>query len=165
MFLALVFVAIGILLIWRIGTWKTMTPVALVLFVLVGITAPEQPTDTTAVAANAVTITTPQVTTTTDPTSTPAPTVTEVTVTAEPVIEARVEYSTVYVPAPAPVETEAPAYVPPAAIAAVPTRQNSGFTYENCAAARAAGAAPVHAGEPGYGPHLDGDGDGIGCDN
>ncbi|MFD7407945.1 excalibur calcium-binding domain-containing protein [Streptomyces sp. NPDC059866] len=36
--------------------------------------------------------------------------------------------------------------------------------YENCAAARAAGAAPVHQGEPGYGSHLDRDGDGTGCD-
>lgn len=35
--------------------------------------------------------------------------------------------------------------------------------YVNCAAARAAGAAPVHAGQPGYGPHLDADGDGVGC--
>lgn len=36
--------------------------------------------------------------------------------------------------------------------------------YENCAEARAAGAAPVYSGEPGYGRHLDRDGDGIGCD-
>ena len=36
--------------------------------------------------------------------------------------------------------------------------------YENCAAARAAGAAPVHRGDPGYGGHLDRDGDGTGCD-
>ncbi|MFI0740201.1 excalibur calcium-binding domain-containing protein [Streptomyces sp. NPDC021100] len=36
--------------------------------------------------------------------------------------------------------------------------------YRNCAAARAAGAAPVHRGEPGYGAHLDRDGDGIGCE-
>jgi hypothetical protein len=36
--------------------------------------------------------------------------------------------------------------------------------YENCAAARAAGAAPVYAGQPGYAPHLDGDGDGVGCE-
>ncbi|MGV9894167.1 excalibur calcium-binding domain-containing protein [Streptomyces tendae] len=36
--------------------------------------------------------------------------------------------------------------------------------YENCAAARAAGAAPVHRGEPGYASHLDRDGDGTGCD-
>lgn len=36
--------------------------------------------------------------------------------------------------------------------------------YENCSAARAAGAAPVRRGDPGYGSHLDRDGDGIGCE-
>jgi endonuclease YncB( thermonuclease family) len=36
--------------------------------------------------------------------------------------------------------------------------------FRNCAEARAAGAAPVHAGQPGFGPHLDRDGDGIGCE-
>lgn len=36
--------------------------------------------------------------------------------------------------------------------------------YENCDAARAAGDAPVYAGDPGYGPHLDADGDGVGCE-
>lgn len=36
--------------------------------------------------------------------------------------------------------------------------------YRNCDAARAAGAAPVHAGDPGYGRHLDRDGDGVGCE-
>lgn len=36
--------------------------------------------------------------------------------------------------------------------------------YPNCAAARAAGAAPVYQGTPGYGTHLDRDRDGIGCD-
>lgn len=36
--------------------------------------------------------------------------------------------------------------------------------YPNCAAARAAGAAPVRRGEPGYGRHLDRDNDGIGCE-
>ncbi|CAM5659553.1 excalibur calcium-binding domain-containing protein [Streptomyces pilosus] len=36
--------------------------------------------------------------------------------------------------------------------------------YENCAAARTAGAAPVHRGDPGYGSHLDRDNDGTGCD-
>nr|WP_232307049.1 excalibur calcium-binding domain-containing protein [Sphingomonas sp. Y57] len=36
--------------------------------------------------------------------------------------------------------------------------------YANCTAARAAGAAPVYAGTPGYGRHLDRDGDGIGCE-
>ncbi|MEU8521432.1 excalibur calcium-binding domain-containing protein [Streptomyces sp. NPDC048577] len=36
--------------------------------------------------------------------------------------------------------------------------------YKNCTAARAAGAAPVHQGDPGYGRHLDRDGDGVGCE-
>jgi len=36
--------------------------------------------------------------------------------------------------------------------------------YENCDAARAAGAAPVRAGDPGYGSHLDRDGDGSACE-
>lgn len=36
--------------------------------------------------------------------------------------------------------------------------------FANCAEARAAGAAPVRRGEPGYGPHLDRDNDGIGCE-
>ncbi|MDQ8820238.1 excalibur calcium-binding domain-containing protein [Streptococcus ruminantium] len=36
--------------------------------------------------------------------------------------------------------------------------------YPNCKAARQAGAAPVYRGQPGYGPHLDRDGDGIGCE-
>jgi len=36
--------------------------------------------------------------------------------------------------------------------------------FGNCAEARAAGHAPVYAGEPGYGPWLDGDRDGIGCE-
>lgn len=36
--------------------------------------------------------------------------------------------------------------------------------YPNCSAARAAGAAPVYQGQPGYGRHLDRDGDGVGCE-
>ena len=40
----------------------------------------------------------------------------------------------------------------------------AGRAFRNCAEVRAAGAAPVRAGESGYGPHLDRDGDGIGCE-
>lgn len=36
--------------------------------------------------------------------------------------------------------------------------------YRNCTEARAAGAAPVRRNDPGYGKHLDRDGDGIGCE-
>ncbi|WP_370465899.1 excalibur calcium-binding domain-containing protein [Nocardia sp. GTS18] len=36
--------------------------------------------------------------------------------------------------------------------------------YDSCEAARRAGAAPLHRGEPGYGSHLDRDGDGVACE-
>lgn len=44
------------------------------------------------------------------------------------------------------------------------TAPPSGGAYANCAAARAAGAAPVRRGGPGYGRHLDRDNDGVGCE-
>ena len=36
--------------------------------------------------------------------------------------------------------------------------------YRNCDAARAAGAAPIYRGQPGYREGLDGDSDGIACE-
>ncbi|MEJ1097304.1 MULTISPECIES: excalibur calcium-binding domain-containing protein [unclassified Pseudoxanthomonas] len=46
-----------------------------------------------------------------------------------------------------------------------PPRSPSGARpFANCAEARAAGAAPVRRGEPGYGSHLDRDNDGVGCE-
>jgi hypothetical protein len=41
---------------------------------------------------------------------------------------------------------------------------STGRSFSNCAAARAAGAAPVRAGDPGYGRHLARDGDGLACE-
>lgn len=60
-------------------------------------------------------------------------------------------------PAPA-VSTEAEIPVPG------PAPGGSEVYYANCAAARAAGAAPLHAGQPGYRPQMDGDGDGVACE-
>lgn len=57
---------------------------------------------------------------------------------------------------PAPAEQPAQAVQPVQPAPAAP--------YANCSAARAAGAAPVYAGQPGYGPHLDRDSDGVGCE-
>ena len=59
-------------------------------------------------------------------------------------------------PAPAPI-VEAP---DPA-----PVEQPAGAYYANCDAVRAAGAAPILAGQPGYSRKLDRDGDGVGCEN
>lgn len=41
---------------------------------------------------------------------------------------------------------------------------SSSVYYRNCAAARAAGAAPLRRGQPGYRPEMDGDGDGVACE-
>jgi len=43
-------------------------------------------------------------------------------------------------------------------------QQQQNVSYKNCAAARAAGAAPIHYGEPGYRPKLDRDRDGVACE-
>ncbi|MEE6273546.1 excalibur calcium-binding domain-containing protein [Georgenia sp. MJ206] len=62
--------------------------------------------------------------------------------------------------------TEAEAAPPPApapAPAPAPEPERAAY-YENCTAARNAGAAPVRRGDPGYGTHLDRDGDGVGCE-
>ena len=59
------------------------------------------------------------------------------------------------------------AATPPQPVRAAPAKAKQPkptAAYPNCAAARAAGAAPVRRGQPGYGPHLDKDGDGVGCE-
>lgn len=48
--------------------------------------------------------------------------------------------------------------------APAPNHNSSSVYYRNCAQVRAAGKAPLHRGDPGYRPQLDGDGDGIACE-
>ena len=59
-----------------------------------------------------------------------------------------------------------PAPTSPPATSGVPPAQNgpAGVTYANCSQARAAGAAPLHRGQPGYSARLDRDGDGVACE-
>jgi hypothetical protein len=59
-------------------------------------------------------------------------------------------------PAPEPPPASAPA--PPAPVA-------PGASYANCSEVKAAGAAPILAGQPGFSPSFDGDGDGVGCES
>ncbi|WP_307091638.1 DUF1524 domain-containing protein [Arthrobacter sp. B2I5] len=67
-------------------------------------------------------------------------------------------------PAPAPV-APAPAPVAPAPVAPAPVAPAPAAAYyANCAAARAAGAAPLYAGQAGYRSALDRDSDGIACE-
>lgn len=73
-------------------------------------------------------------------------------------LEGQLSARTVQAPA-----AQAPAAQTPAAQAPAAQAPASAY-YDNCTAARNAGAAPVRAGDPGYGRHLDRDGDGIGCE-
>lgn len=44
------------------------------------------------------------------------------------------------------------------------TEARSDVYYRNCKEARAAGVTPLYRGQPGYGEHMDGDGDGVACE-
>ncbi|MFB7609414.1 excalibur calcium-binding domain-containing protein [Streptomyces gardneri] len=76
-------------------------------------------------------------------------------------------------PRPTPTATRAPE--PTRTPAPTPTEDNNGDSssgsggggsvyYRNCTAVRAAGADPIRVGDPGYGRHLDRDGDGVACE-
>ncbi|WP_406239578.1 excalibur calcium-binding domain-containing protein [Nocardia sp. NBC_01009] len=66
--------------------------------------------------------------------------------------------------APAPPAAAPAPVAPPAAAPAPTTLASPSVYYPNCAAARAAGAAPLRRGEPGYSSKLDRDNDGIACE-
>ena len=76
-------------------------------------------------------------------------------------------------PSPSPTATPTPAATPSATPTLAPPPRppatggpgsGPGGAWKNCSEARDAGAAPVHRDDPGYGKHLDRDGDGIGCE-
>jgi endonuclease YncB( thermonuclease family) len=65
----------------------------------------------------------------------------------------------------APASTAAVRSASPRAITPLPARPAlAGVLYRNCAEARAAGAAPIYRGQPGYRPQLDRDNDGVACE-
>ncbi|MFE4310981.1 MULTISPECIES: excalibur calcium-binding domain-containing protein [unclassified Streptomyces] len=64
----------------------------------------------------------------------------------------------------APVPTQEPTPTPTEDAGDDSSSGGGSVYYRNCTAVRAAGAAPIHAGEPGYGRHLDRDGDGVACE-
>lgn len=77
----------------------------------------------------------------------------------------------VVLPAPEPIAPVAPVeaapIVPAPAPAAVPVplaEVPAAVYYQNCTAVRAAGAAPIRLGQPGFESKFDGDGDGVGCE-
>lgn len=102
-------------------------------------------------------------TTTLRPT-TPPPTTTAVVVTTGARVGAAVGL--------APTTTEAPTYVPDDGPLSAPDPEAEvnvdappvSVHYSSCKQAKAAGAAPLHRGEPGYRSGLDRDGDGTACE-
>ncbi|HET8878850.1 MAG TPA: DUF1524 domain-containing protein [Arthrobacter sp.] len=87
------------------------------------------------------------------PTNEPAPAPAAAAAPAAPAPAAPVQ--------PAPVQA-APQPAPPAVVPAAPAP--AAVYYANCTAVRAAGAAPIRRGQPGYSSKLDRDGDGIACE-
>lgn len=61
-------------------------------------------------------------------------------------------------------EGTAPRTVPAGEVPSTPEGPGSPTpVYANCTAVKAAGAAPIRPGDPGWDPKFDGDGDGVGC--
>lgn len=164
--------ALGAMLIWKFTSWRIAGPgaaLALVLGMLISPSAPKEstpvsgllgPTSVATVTSSATqTITvTASTTTTTAPSSTTTTAATTTTTTAPP-------------PNPVVTETNTRTPVPTAAAPRTPTTtvapeapSGGSTSYPNCTAAKAAGAAPIYKGQPGYRSGLDRDGDGIACD-
>ncbi|MFC7957945.1 excalibur calcium-binding domain-containing protein [Rhodococcoides kroppenstedtii] len=134
------------------------------------ITTTVAPTTTAPTTTRTTTPTTTRATTTMPTTTVPLTTET-VTVYAPPptvqtpYVDSDVDRAYVPAPVPAPVPFVAPAPAPAPYVAPAQAPAEESAYYKNCSAARAAGAAPVYAGDPGYGSHLDRDGDGVGCES
>jgi hypothetical protein len=58
----------------------------------------------------------------------------------------------------------APSQAPPSTVTSPAAQAPGSVYYANCTAARAAGAAPLHRGDPGYRAALDRDSDGNACE-
>ncbi|MFB7310894.1 excalibur calcium-binding domain-containing protein [Streptomyces sp. NPDC056192] len=132
---------------------RILLPAAgLLFFIGVGIGAADDSTNTKSVASAKAA---PAATVTATTTAAPEPAVTE-TVTASPE------------PVPTVTKTKTvKVTVAPGSGTSGGSGSGGGSSstyYANCTAVRAAGAAPIRTGDPGYGRHLDRDGDGVACE-
>ncbi|WP_234321936.1 excalibur calcium-binding domain-containing protein [Streptomyces xanthophaeus] len=164
-------VAAALAFVARWGKAAKITTVALAsvwFLVLVTMGAdPKKPQDdakplpavTVTATVTAAAVAPPSPTPTPTPTPTPSPT---------PAPEAPASPTPPPAPAPAPEPTQEAAPRPDpdegGASGSSATGGSGSVSYKNCTAARAAGAAPVRRGDPGYGRHLDRDGDGVACE-
>ncbi|WP_081840058.1 excalibur calcium-binding domain-containing protein [Corynebacterium vitaeruminis] len=152
--------------------WGMISAVAAALFVAGGAAAPD-PEPTVEPASDTATVTSTSAAptaskTASKTTSTASSTTTRATTSSAeptPTIPATGEAVVADLPA-----ADAHADVP--AVTPAPVQQNfvapvapaQSAYYANCAAARAAGAAPLYAGSPGYRAALDRDNDGVACE-
>lgn len=143
---------------WRYRTaplWaKVTTDVAaasLVVLALVGVALLLRPDPDPQLAAANGSTSVPTVATT-------VPTTTTTSTTVPPTTTTTVATTTTTARPVAPPPTEPP---PPSTEA---TTTTEAVRYEDCRDAFFAGALPLFAGDPGYGPHLDRDGDGEACE-
>lgn len=148
--------------------WPAIGSVSAVLLVVGAALMPA--TETAPVPASSPAAATSSVTTSTV-TTTARAAAPATTVTRAPASPAETPVTPVAVepepaPEPTPEPAPAPAYAPPPAPAPAPVAQPvpQAAYYANCTAARAAGAAPIYRGQPGYAPKLDRDNDGIACE-
>ena len=105
---------------------------------------------------------TPSLTPTPTPRPTPTPTPSPIPTTQAPTQEPSTPPET-QEPEPTP-EPDTQAGGGGAAPAPAPEQKQESTYYPNCKAARAAGAAPLYRGDPGYREELDRDRDGIACE-
>jgi cytoskeletal protein RodZ len=131
-----------------------VTAVALLVIVGCGATEDTAPTDSidplSGQESTTTSVTTASTTDETVPTTAPT--------TAAPTTAASAASST------EPPTTAAPPPTEPPTTAAPTTAAPAAVSYKNCDEARAAGAAPLYQGEPGYSSKLDRDGDGVACE-
>lgn len=92
----------------------------------------------------------------------PTPVTTQpITAPTEPIVSSPEPTRTATAPA---TKTQAPVR-PPAPTETQPAPADGEVYYANCAAAKAAGAAPLQQGDPGYRSGLDRDDDGVACES
>ncbi|KQX59335.1 hypothetical protein ASE09_03340 [Streptomyces sp. Root66D1] len=123
----------------------------------VTVTAPATPTATEPTPTTPPPTTPEAAPTTQSPTPTPEPT------TAEPTPEPTTAPPRTTAPRPTRTPAPAPTTREPEPVRTTEDAPEEVY-YANCTAVRAAGAAPIHRGEPGYDSHLDRDGDGVACE-
>ncbi|MEU8132286.1 excalibur calcium-binding domain-containing protein [Streptodolium elevatio] len=185
--LLIVFAPVGIFLLYRAGIWRgtarhVVAAVAGIWFLIIAIgSAAGDPKDKEAdkpTEPAAVISTTPAAPGSSAPPSTeaapvPATTAPEPTTAAPEPPPTSAQPVTVAPPAPVETKPAPPPATKPAPAPTTreptpepePTPEEESVYYKNCKAAKDAGAAPVRIGQPGYGRHLDSDGDGVGCES